>query len=266
MATESAHPDPVRRLLDVMAALREENGCPWDRQQTHRTLIPFLVEEAYELIEVIEQGGSEDALREELGDVLLQVAFHSRIAEERGAFSFQDVARTVAEKLVTRHPHVFGGAPLESAEEVREQWHEAKMKTRNSALEGVPSGQPALHWARQISTRAARTGFEWESAAEIMAKLEEELAEVREAAHQPEGDVRQAALEEELGDLLFVVMNLARWYRVDPEAALRRTTQKFIARFQGMEKALHERGQKAGAQNPGQWRALWQEAKQADET
>lgn len=249
-----------------MAALRAEDGCPWDRQQTHRSLIPFLVEEAYELIESIEQDGSEQALREELGDVLMQVVFHSQIAAERGAFSFQDVAATVAEKLVTRHPHVFGGAPLESAEEVRKQWHEAKMKNRRWALEGVPSGQPALLWARQISTRAARTGFDWESTEEATAKLEEELEEIREALEAQGENGDREALEEEMGDLLFAAVSLARRVEIDPEAALRRATRKFIVRFQRMEKALHDMGEKAGGQEPARWRALWAEAKQASDT
>ena len=266
MASETQRSDPISRLLEVMAALRAEDGCPWDRRQSHRSLIPFLVEEAYELIEVIEADGPEDAIREELGDVLMQVVFHAQIAAERGAFSFQDVAAAVAEKLVTRHPHVFGGAPLESAEEVRRKWHEEKMKTRDSALEGVPAGQPALAWAYQISTRAARTGFEWETVDEVITKVEEELAEVKEALAAPNGGADRRALEEEAGDLLLATVNLARLLQVDPEAALRSANRKFTARFQRMEKTLHERGEKAGSQSAASWRALWAEAKGAPDT
>jgi tetrapyrrole methylase family protein/MazG family protein len=265
MASDTPHADPAARLLKIMAELRGEGGCPWDRQQTHRSLIPFLVEETYELIDAIESG--EDApLREELGDVLLQVVFHAQIAAERGAFSFQDVAAAITDKLVNRHPHVFGGDSLDSAEEVHRNWHEAKMKGRASALEGVPAGQPALLWANQISGRAARTGFEWRSVAEILEKAEEELVEIRRALEPAGENGGREALEEELGDLLFAIVNLARWLKLDPEGALRGATRKFIARFRRMEEALHARGEKAGEQGPAQWRALWEEAKAATDS
>ncbi len=260
MAADPSHPDPMARLLQVMADLRGEQGCPWDREQTHRSLVPFLVEEAYELIEAIETG-DDAALREELGDVLLQVVFHARIAAERGAFTFADVAAGLADKLVARHPHVFGGPAAESAEEVKAHWHAAKMKDRGSALEGVPAGQPALHWARQVSGRAARTGFEWSSEEEVLRKAEEELGEVRQALRQRGANGGPEALEEEVGDLLFAMVNLARRLKVDPESALRRSTRKFIARFRRMEAALHERGERAGELEEAQWRALWEEAK-----
>lgn len=267
MAKAPDHPDPPRRLLQVMAALRGRQGCPWDRQQTHRSLLPFLMEEAYELVEAIETGTEAD-LREELGDVLLQVVFHARIAEERGAFSFDEVAAGVADKLVRRHPHVFGeGGRLKTAEQVRAAWHAEKMATRTSALDGVPTGQPALLWAAQVGARAARAGFEWEGLPDIFAKIGEELEEIRGAlqnpGEQPDDEQRQReALEEEVGDLLFAAVQLARWVKIDPEAALRGATRKFTARFQAMERALKEKGGPAADQGPAQWWALWERAKQ----
>jgi tetrapyrrole methylase family protein/MazG family protein len=259
----------VRRLLSVMATLRGAQGCPWDRAQTHRSLVPYLVEEAYELIEVIESGGAsgdETALREELGDVLLQVVFHARIAEERGAFSFADVANTLADKLETRHPHVFGGRPLDSPEAVRHAWHRRKMAGRDSALAGVPAAQPALNRALQVSERAARSGFEWSHEGEILAKVGEELAEFRQAAARhagdaPAGEAPSLQEETELGDLLFALVQLARWRRIDPESALRRATRKFMARFGWMEDTLRARGLQPDRQTPAQWWALWDEAK-----
>ena len=303
-AMPSGGADPMERLLRVMAALRGEGGCPWDRVQTHRSLLPFLIEEAYELIEAIENGGGGDmgnrdggdgdgeaggqspppaspdaAIREELGDVLLQVVFHAQIAEERGAFSFQDVAGALADKLEARHPHVFGGEPLPDPEAVRGAWHRNKMKTRDSAMDGVPSALPALQWANLVSQRAASEGFEWNHKGEIHDKAAEELGEFREALEAIEngggGGGREAA-EMELGDLLFSLVQLARWEDIDPETALRRSTRKFISRFRWMEEALRVRGnpgglkpsdhqqpgqKQAGRLEPGQWWALWNEAK-----
>lgn len=253
--------DAVLHLLEVMARLRGADGCPWDREQTHASLVPYLVEEAYELVEAIEQGRDE-ALCEELGDVLLQVVFHARIAEERGTFSFSEVAAKIADKLVTRHPHVFGGAEaLETPEEVRRIWHEAKMKDRTSALEGVPSAQPALHWARQIGARAAQAGFDWESLEQTLAKVEEEMGEIRGALAQRDAPGGREALEMELGDMLFALMSLARRLKIDPDMALRRSTRKFIGRFRRMEKALHDSGERAEQQTRPQWFALWKAAK-----
>ena len=257
--------DPITRLLKVMAELRGDEGCPWDREQNHQSLVPYLVEEAYELVEAIEADG-DDALCEELGDVLLQVVFHARIAEERGAFSFADVAAKIADKLVTRHGHVFGeSGRLESPEEVRHKWHAEKMKQRDSALDGVPSTQPALHWARQIGARAAQAGFDWESVEQILVKVEEETGEVRQAIKKRNSNGGDDALEIELGDLLFVVMNLARWLKIDPDMALRRSTRKFIGRFSRMEKALLASGESAETQTAKQWFHLWDDAKRGPE-
>ncbi len=276
----------LTRLLQVMATLRGPQGCPWDRAQTHATLLPYLVEEAYELIEAAE-GDDAGALREELGDVLLQVVFHAQVAAERGAFDFAQIAAGLADKLEQRHPHVFGdgtGAapqPLASAEAVRDAWHRSKMQGRDSALDGVPTALPALQRALQTGSRAARAGFEWHDRGEIFAKIEEELAEYRrevtalERASPPEAGVEQDAppdgapdeppdadaAELEFGDLLFALVQLARWQRIDPERALRRSTRKFAARFRHMEAALRARGESPQACSAATWWALWAEAK-----
>jgi MazG family protein len=269
--TESDPRESLARLLRVMATLRGEAGCPWDRRQTHRTLIPYLIEEAYEVVDAIE--GSEPdrndgrALREELGDLLLQVVFHARIAEEEGRFDFHDVADAIADKLIERHPHVFAGAPIESAEALRRMWHEKKMASRRSALDGVPASLPALQRAAKVSAAAAQAGFEWHRLDQILEKCHEELEEFRrEIARLPAqgapaaGPPPTEAMETELGDLLFALVQLARWQRIDPESALRRATAKFIARFRWMEARLRERGQ---AVIPEAWEALWAEAKTA---
>jgi len=260
MPTPPNHPDPIQRLLEVMAALRGETGCPWDKKQTHKSLVPFLVEEAYELIEAIEKE-DENAIGEELGDVLLQVVFHARIGEERGAFDMNQVAGRLADKLVERHDHVFGDASAHRPEDVARSWHAKKMEHKNSALDGIPSGQPALYWARQVGSRAAKSGFEWERIEQILAKVREELEEVEENIALPQGKARQDALEDEIGDLLFATTQLARWLKVDPEAALRGAVRKFSGRFQQMEAALHERKQQSEHSNPIEWRDLWAQAK-----
>ena len=295
---------PLHRLLEVMAALRAPEGCPWDRDQTHASLVPFLIEEAYELIEAIE-ADEPTALREELGDVLLQVVFHARIAQEAGRFTFAEVAEGLAEKLRLRHPHVFDkdrfnkprpakeqevseddGAraqePLAAnalpmdAEAVRGMWHREKMRGRESALDGIPSGQPALRWATQVSTRAARSGFDWRETSEILAKIEEELAEFQEAWGTADEALEPEKAETEFGDILFALVQLGRWRRIDPEAALRKSTRKFANRFRHMESALRARElpnqpasepgtdgrQDAGRLSSDQWWALWGEAKQ----
>ena len=266
------HPDAFRRLLQVMSALRGESGCPWDKKQTHQTLVPFLVEEAYELIEAIEQA-DQAAIREELGDVLLQVVFHAQIAKDAGTFDMDDIAGKLADKLIERHPHVFsnpGENPQEKlsdqpktdpAEAVRQSWHTQKMAHKKSALEGIPTGQPALYWARQVGSRAAQAGFEWDRLEQIFNKVREELAEVEDNLSMPDGEHRQNALEDELGDLLFAATQLARWLKVDPEAALRRAVRKFSGRFQRMEAALHERIERSQPSNKVEWRDLWDQAK-----
>lgn len=248
------------RLLETMATLRGPQGCPWDRAQTHRSLLPYLVEEAYELIEAVESG-DDAAVREELGDVLLQVVFHAQVADERGAFAFAEVATALADKLRERHPHVFGGAALETPEAVSTAWHAHKQRRRRSALDGVPAALPALQQAAQVSARAARSGFDWNHRGEILAKAAEELEEFRAALQAPQSEPAPEDAEAELGDLLFAMVQLARWQHIDPEAALRRATRKFSTRFRWMEDALRARGLQPEAQGPAAWWALWEQAK-----
>jgi len=290
----------LAQVVDVMATLRGPDGCPWDREQTHRSLLPYLVEEAHELVEAVEDDAGDGPMREELGDVLLQVLFHAQIASERGAFDLGDVATGLADKLRSRHPHVFGGndAPrYDSAQAVREAWHAGKMQTRQSAMEGLPRGLPALRLAKLASQRAASSGFEWTRQEEIMERAESELREFEEACATrdalmpdaphtgealPAGPMRpidvptpesgrhqertplHAALaheEMELGDMLFAVVQLARWRGLDPESALRRATHKFMARFTWMETHLREQGLPPAEQSSAQWWALWAQAK-----
>jgi len=267
MARDPAPSEALQHLLEVMAALRGPAGCPWDRAQTHESLLPYLVEEACEFIEAVETGDAA-GLREELGDVLLQVVFHAQLAAERGEFAFADVAAGLAAKLVERHPHVFGDERYATAEEVHRSWNARKMQARSSHLEGIPAALPALQQAGKVGARAAQAGFEWGGTGEILDKIAEEVEELRAeiAAAEAAGDgsARAAAREMELGDLLFAVAQLARWQRIDPEAALRRATRKFAARFRFMEERLRVRGADPAGQAAADWWALWREAKAAE--
>jgi tetrapyrrole methylase family protein/MazG family protein len=268
------------KLVGIMAALRAADGCPWDRKQTHDSLKPYLLEETYEVLETIDQ--RDDAkLREELGDVLLQIVFHSRIAAERGTFTVEDVLETLAEKLIRRHPHVFGtGRSLTDGEQVLHQWEQIKRAERNatgnrqSALDGVPKTLPALLRAYQTQARAARVGFDWPHNAagleQIFEKVAEEVVELRDALthsqtgsepapNRPEG---QAEIEAELGDILFSLVNLARFVKVNPEEALRRSTNRFIDRFHLVEAQAEEKGKPLTDMTPAEMDILWEETKQ----
>lgn len=260
----------VTRLLEIMARLRDpERGCPWDRAQTWRSLIPFTLEEAYEVADAIERDSSE-ALREELGDLLFQIVFHAQVASETGSFDFESVTNGIAEKLERRHPHVFGEAHIESAEEQTLAWEKQKAHERAGrddgpdvgALDGVARALPALTRAAKLQQRAARVGFDWPSVDGVLAKVDEELAEVR-----AELDVEVPAserLEHELGDLLLAVTNLARHLKVDPEAALRRANRRFETRFRHMEQALAPHGADLSGLSPTELDALWRDAKAAE--
>ncbi len=267
--------DAVERLLAVMARLRGPDGCPWDREQTLSTLRPYVLEETYEVLEAID-AGDPAAHREELGDLLLQIVFQARIAEEEGRFDFAGVADAISEKLLSRHPHVFGpGAtspdsrPDPAASTVRDsdgvlrQWaalkkreNEAKGRGK-SVLEGVPRELPALARAERLTEKASRVGFDWPDAAGARAKVAEELAEVDEAI--AGGD--RARIEDELGDLLFAVANLARKLGIAPEEALRGTLAKFVARFEHVETELARRGVPHGGASLAEMDRLWEEAK-----
>ena len=243
------------RLVEVVARLRRE--CPWDRKQTHESIRPYLIEEAYEVAEAI-GSGDDGELKEELGDLLLQVVFHARMAEERGAFSVGDVVKDLVEKLVRRHPHVFGEVEVKDAEEVLERWEEIKKgEGRESLLDGVPRSLPALLRARRVQEKASKVGFDWERAEGALGKLGEELGELEDAMRS--GDRVRA--EEELGDLLFSVVNLSRFLGLDPEWALHKAIDKFVARFKKVEEELAERGRDPREATLEEMDRIWDETK-----
>lgn len=257
------------QLVAVMERLRGEGGCPWDREQTPETLKPFLIEEAYEVLEAIDSGKAEP-LCEELGDLLFQVLFHSQIAKEKKEFDIEEVLKTTTEKMTRRHPHVFSpegenGVPLES-KTVLARWEEMKKKegrnrARKSALDGVPKPLPALLRAQQIQARAARVGFDWKTPGPVFAKIEEELQELKEAVDQGIA----SRVEDEMGDLFFSIVNVARFLKVNPEDALRKTIQRFTDRFQSMESEAEKRGTPFGSLSPEEMDRLWESAKSAEQ-
>jgi len=248
--------EPLARLIAIMARLRDPaSGCPWDREQSFASIVPYTIEEAYEVADAVQRGDMGD-LKEELGDLLLQVVFHARMAEEAGHFGFADVAGAIADKMERRHPHIFGDEEAADAEAVVKNWEALKAaeKSRDSGLSGVALALPALLRAEKLGKRAARTGFDWPDAQGTRAKIAEELAELDEA-RTPE---HQA---EELGDLLFVVAQHARKLGLDPEAALRAANAKFERRFRAMEQAA---GDSFPALEPDAKEALWAAAKAAE--
>ena len=265
---ESLPREPMARLLVVMAWLRDrQHGCPWDVEQTFRTIAPYTIEEAYEVADAIDRDDL-GALKEELGDLLLQVVYHSQMAHESGAFGFADVATAIADKMVDRHPHVFGDVRVATAEAQTVSWEARKAAERAAkragaespgALDGVARALPALLRAEKIQKRAARVGFDWKQTGPVIDKIEEELGELR--AELTAGDVDQARLTDELGDVLFAVANLARHCKIDPEAALRATNDKFERRFRHIERRLAEAGRKPADATLEEMEALWQEAK-----
>ena len=275
----------LSELLSIMARLRAADGCPWDRQQSFASIAPFTIEEAYEVADAIERGNLGD-LKDELGDLLFQVVFHAQIAREAGAFDFEAVAGAICDKLIRRHPHVFGNqAPLSIAEQSA-AWEDIKAAERNaaqhnsaernvaergdagcagadpSALQGVPNALPALMRAYKLSKRAARVGFDFESAGQCADKVAEELAEVRAAARDSSGASRE--IFEEIGDLLFAAANLARKLDIDAEAALRSANAKFERRFRGMESLAARRGQVFAELDLAAQELLWQAVKHSE--
>ena len=254
---------PLERLLAIMAALRHpDTGCPWDKQQDFASIAPYTIEEAYEVADAI---GRNDivALKDELGDLLFQVVYHARLAEERSAFAFTDVAAAIGEKMVRRHPHVFGDEPARADAAHSAAWEEGKAAERaaraeRGVLAGVPRALPALTRAEKLTKRAARVGFDWPDADAVLAKLEEELAELR--AELPAADPDR--LEDELGDILFVLANLARKLSLDPEAALRRANEKFSTRFAAVEQLLAHEGQTPAEAGLAAMETAWQHVKQ----
>jgi nucleoside triphosphate diphosphatase len=255
---------PIDRLLAVMARLRNrENGCPWDLEQSFATIAPYTIEEAYAVADAIERDDMA-ALKDELGDLLLQVVFHARMAEESGHFGFEDVAAAIAEKMERRHPHVFGDMRIISAAAQNEAWEAHKAAEREAAggaesvLDGVALALPALLRAAKISRRAMRIGFDWPDAQAVIPKIAEEIAEIE---AELAGAARQAALEEEVGDLLFAAANLARKLSVEPETALRRATAKFERRFRAVERLAKQHGI---GRDLDALERLWQQMKTAE--
>lgn len=254
--------EKFRELVEIMARLRAPDGCPWDREQTHASLKKYLIEEAYEMLESIDEG-DDAALAEECGDVLLQVVFHAQIAAEEGRFAIADVLDAINGKLIRRHPHVFGDRDAATADEVLRNWDADKRKEkpeRESILDGVPGALPALLRARQLQAKASRVGFDWERVDEVFDKLEEECRELRQA--RAEG--RAETMREELGDMLFALVNVARYLDVDPEEALQQTNRKFIRRFNYIEKRLKARGRAPDESTLEEMDALWDEAKRME--
>ena len=254
------------RLLSLVARLRAPDGCPWDREQTLPDVRAYLLEEAHEAAAAIDAGDWGE-LASELGDLLFQVAFIGRLAQERGAFTLADSIARVEAKMVARHPHVFGDQQLADAAAVREAWERRKVGERGpgSLLDGVAPSLPALVAALRMTQKAAGVGFDWPAAEPVLAKLEEEVAELREALAQS-GDARREQAREEVGDLLFTVVNLARKLGVDPEAALAQTNRKFRRRFAHVEQALAARGKTLNDSDLAEMDALWDEAKAREAT
>jgi MazG family protein len=249
------------RLVGIMETLRAPGGCPWDAAQDHESLVPALIEEAYELAEAIESGDSA-AMAEELGDVLLQVVFHSIIGREQGAFSLSDVIGQLCQKLIYRHPHVFGQTRVADAREVVRNWDQLKngekgKRDRTSIADGIPVRLPALMYAAKLQTRASRAGFDWADARGVMEKIQEEANETRAALET--GDKSDAA--DEIGDLIFSAVNLARKLGIDPEAAVRRANRRFADRFARIEKAAAERGVSVADIPMDEKERIWQKAK-----
>jgi ATP diphosphatase len=273
--------DKITRLLGLMAALRTpDTGCPWDLEQSFASIAPYTIEEAYEVADAIERGDLAD-LRDELGDLLLQVVFHARLAEEQDAFDFGCVVDAISDKLIRRHPHVFGETPSLSASDVAKQWNEIKAQEKErraahdaaglvagetpSLLEGVPLALPALTRAVKLQDKAGKVGFDWANARQVLSKIREETDEVEQELNETNvASAPSPALMEEIGDLLFVIANLARHLAVDPEQALRAANSKFERRFKFIEQRLEEKGKTPLQSSLEEMEELWIEAKEAE--
>lgn len=252
-------------LVSIMARLRAPDGCPWDREQTFDTIKPYLLEEAYEVMDAID-ARDWPHLADELGDLLLQVVFFAQMAHEAGHFQIADAIDAINQKLIRRHPHIFAEGDAKTPEDVKRRWDEIKVEEKKKAgksvkglLDNVPRSVPALVEAQQVTAKAATVGFDWENSAQVEAKLEEEVAELREA--QASGDA--AHIEEELGDALFAFVNLSRHLQLDAEQTLRKATRKFRARFAGIEAQAAAQGRSLKDMSIGEMEALWQKAKQS---
>jgi len=270
-AGDLGEPGDIGTLLRIMARLRDpQGGCPWDLQQDFSSIAPYTIEEAYEVADAIDRGDLAD-LKDELGDLLLQVVFHAQMASEQGAFDFAGVVAAISGKMLRRHPHVFGDARADDAGEVVANWEQIKQRERaaagdtdGSALAGIARGLPEWQRALKLQKRAARTGFDWPDVAPVLDKLREEIGEVQAEFESAAYSDNRARLEDEIGDLLFVCANLARHARVDPGSALRRANHKFERRFRAMEALAAARGQSMPALDLEQQEALWQAVKREE--
>ncbi|WP_411818149.1 nucleoside triphosphate pyrophosphohydrolase [Hyphococcus sp. DH-69] len=267
MSKSDSDASKITALLEVMARLRDpENGCPWDLEQDFATIAPYTIEEAYEVADAIERKDMA-GLKEELGDLLFQSVFHAQMAKEKGLFSFGDVAEAIANKMIRRHPHVFGDETMRTAEEQTDAWEKQKAEERaakgkNGLLADVPAGLPGLTRAVKLQKRAARVGFDWKNARDVLDKIAEETEELNDAMNS--GD--KAHIEEEYGDLLFVLANLSRHLDIDPEAALRGANEKFIRRFNHIETRMKEDGKSLADASLEAMEAIWNEAKEIDKS
>jgi MazG family protein len=255
----------IDRLLTIMARLRNpEGGCPWDLEQNFRTIAPYTIEEAYEVADAIARNDL-DGLRQELGDLLFQVVFHSQMAQEQGAFRFEDVANAICDKMERRHPHVFGDTHIESARAQTVAWEEHKRRERaqnaDSVLADVPLALPALTRANKLGKRAAQVGFEWPDVAGAVDKLEEEIEELK---SEVAANTDRELIAQEIGDLLFSVVNVCRYLQIDPEAALRQSNAKFEQRFRYIEHRLKEQGKRIDEVSLAEMDALWEEGKRKE--
>ena len=266
------HPKPIDRLVEIMRILRSPQGCPWDHKQTLQTLKEHLVEESHEVLDAIDSGDRKK-LCDELGDLLLQVVFQAQVCSEEGAFAFDDVASAISDKLIRRHPHVFGDVHVSGADEVLKNWEQIKKgenppspggsgvaSVPRGTLEGIPKSLPALHKAHLVQKRVARVGFDWENVNGALGKLDEEVGEVREAVQS--GDEKK--IGEELGDVLFAAVNVSRFFGQNPEDLLHQTIAKFTRRFQFIEERVHAQGKKLADCSLAELDAIWEEAKRGE--
>jgi MazG family protein len=263
---DSSAGEKFEKLVSIMARLRAPGGCPWDREQTFDTIKPYLLEETYEVMEAIDARDWQE-LADELGDLLLQSVFFAQMASEAGYFKIEDSIDAINNKLIRRHPHIFGDSEARTADDVKKRWDEIKAEEKRAKgelpkllLESIPRSLPALVEAAQISSRAAGAGFDWENAEQVLDKLHEELSELAEARE----NASHEEIEGEVGDLLFVLVNLARFVKVDPEQALRKSNAKFRRRFAHVEKSLQARGKNLSESNVQEMEEIWQEAKRSE--
>jgi len=252
----------LKKLIDIMSALRGDKGCPWDKEQTRDSLKPFLLEETYEVLEALDEGDSEK-IKEELGDLLFQIIFHCQLAKEKNEFDISDVIDEISRKMLNRHPHVFGKTKFKSREHFRKYWEEEKKregKKRESILEGVPKALPALLRAHKLQKKAARVGFDWKKTEDVFEKMNEELEEFRKALK----NKKQPEIEDELGDVFFMLVNISRFVGVNPEDALRKTISKFISRFRYIEMKAADKKINLSDMTLKEMDKLWDEAKKKE--